>query len=100
MPDRPAFARIGLAKADVRHTAWPVLLLAGVGEAPGHRPREARPAVPRHRIRGGRGASPGRRSRTAQQPEVRQAGKHEGAMAGREANGGIARRGWRSDAIG
>ncbi len=41
MPDRPAFARLGLAKADVRHTAWPCLLLAGVAEAPGHRQREA-----------------------------------------------------------
>gem|GEM_PF-6057186 len=107
MPDRPAFARLGLAKADVRHTAWPCLLLAGEAEAHGHRQREAGqaqlshgPAVFCHRILGGRGALPGRSSRTAQQPEVRQAGKHEHAMPGREANGGIARGCWRSDAIG
>lgn len=107
MPDRPAFARLGLAKADVWHTPWPCLSLAGVVEAPGHRWREAGqahpshgPAIPCHRIRGGLGAVPGRQSRSAQQPDVRQAGKQMGAMAGRETNGGIARRCWRSDAIG
>ena len=107
MPDRPAFARLGLAKADVRHTPWPCLSLAGVAEAPGHRQREAGqaylshgPAIPCHRIRGGLGAVPGRPSQTAQQPEVHQPGKQMGAMAGREANAGIARRRWKSDAIG